>query len=136
MMTQENLPMRLGGNPNFTARSTTGVTLPRRLVTPLIHAGVLGTVVTVSYSMISRTLTMLMAYSSPAVKNVRYCVLLAGSCVFPGFVAPIISILKGFDCSAADGHVARILRIRKEKSSLLPRVFRQPVWGCVMRSWF
>src|SRR5579872_298837 len=90
---QENLEMLLAGNPNFTARSTTGTTWPRRLVTPRIQMGVLGTVVTASYSTISLTLAMLMAYSSLAVKKVRYCTLLTwGWCSF--FDAPIVSDLK------------------------------------------
>src|ERR1700733_8856428 len=101
MMMQENFEMPLAGNPNFTARSTTGTTLPRRLVTPRIHIGVLGTVVTDSYSTISVTFTMLIAYSSPAVINVRYCTALRGSWFFPGLEArsdawcdvPIISLL-------------------------------------------
>src|SRR5579862_6749541 len=93
MMMQENLEILLEGNPNFTARSTTGTTLPRKFVTPRIQIGVFGTVVTASYSMISLTLTMLIAYSSPAVRKVRYCTVLRGSWFFSWLSAPIISIL-------------------------------------------
>src|SRR5208282_1037393 len=82
MMMQENLEMPLAGRPNLTARSTTGTTRPRRLVTPRIQTGVLGTVVTASYSTISLTFTMLMAYSSPAVMKVRYCTAFRGSWFF------------------------------------------------------
>src|SRR5580698_1917704 len=93
MMMQENFVTRLDANPNFTARSTTGTTLPRRLVTPRIQVGVLGTVVTASYSTISLTFTMLIAYSSPAVKKVRYCTVLGASWLFSWFDAPIVSRL-------------------------------------------
>src|ERR1700676_5452398 len=88
-MTQENLEMRLAGNPNFTARSTTGTTRPRRFVTPRIQIGVLGTVVTASYSMISLTFPIPIAYSSPAVRKVRYCTVLKGDWSLPRFDAPI-----------------------------------------------
>src|SRR5271170_2494798 len=98
MMMQENLEISLAGIPNFTARSTTGTTLPRRLVTPRIQTGVLGTVVTASYSMISRTFTIAMAYSSPAVKKVRYCTVLGGSCFFPWSDGRIGSLLKFLFC--------------------------------------
>src|SRR5689334_13521947 len=63
----------VSSRPNFMARSTTGTTAPRKLMTPLTHLGVFGTVVTVSYSMISFTLRMPMAYSSLARRKVRYC---------------------------------------------------------------
>ena len=55
MTTQVRLVTRVAARPNFTARSTTGTTLPRRLMTPRMHGGASGTRVTVSYSMISRT---------------------------------------------------------------------------------
>src|SRR5580658_1264644 len=93
MMMQENLEIPLAGNPNFTARSTTGTTLPRKFVTPRIHGGVLGTVVTHSYSMISLTFTMAIAYSSRAVKKVRYCTVLGAMLPFSWFDAPIVTLL-------------------------------------------
>src|SRR5580658_8478684 len=105
MMMQENLEIALAGSPNFTARSTTGTTLPRRFVTPRIQIGVLGTVVTASYSTISLTFTMLIAYSSLAVKKVRYCTVLKGSWYFPlletlldtrsdGFDVPVFAVIR------------------------------------------
>src|SRR5262245_13689167 len=68
-----------GGSPNFTARSITGTTLPRRLMTPRMYGGVVGTFVTMPYSMISFTLSTPTAYCSSARKNVRYCRWLAAS---------------------------------------------------------
>ena len=59
------------GTPNFTARSTTGTTPPRRLKTPRIQGGVRGTRVTTPYSMISRTRRIPRAYSSPATWKLR-----------------------------------------------------------------
>src|SRR5690242_2653761 len=67
------------GSPNFTARSITGTTLPRRLMTPRMYGGVVGTFVTMPYSMISFTLSTPTAYCSSARKNVRYCRWLAAS---------------------------------------------------------
>ncbi len=61
------------GSPSFTARSTTGTTLPRRLMTPRMYGGVVGTRVTMPYSMISLTLSTPTAYCSSKRKNVRYC---------------------------------------------------------------
>src|SRR5579863_8303146 len=135
MMMQENLEMLLNGNPNFAARSTTGTTRPRRLVTPRIQIGVFGTVVTVSYSTISVTFTILIAYSSPAVKKVRYCAVLRGSCFFWSD-APIISLLTFlpvfiFDVpafpaaeSAWAGGAAGLFIIGTERSSFLPLACR------------
>src|SRR5208337_2529208 len=80
MMMQENFDVPLAARPNFTARSTTGTTVPRRFVTPRIQTGVLGTVVIASYLTISFTFPMLTAYSSPAVKKVRYCTTLREGC--------------------------------------------------------
>src|SRR5690348_10442534 len=60
--------------PNFTARSTTGTTLPRRLMTPRMNGGALGIVVTTPYSMISFARRMRTPYSSSPTTNVRYCV--------------------------------------------------------------
>src|SRR5262245_6862290 len=62
-----------GGSPNFTARSSTGTTLPRRLMTPRTQPGVRGTRVTAPYWRISRTRRMPSAYSSVPIPNVRYC---------------------------------------------------------------
>ena len=56
----------LATRPNLNAKSTTGTTLPRRLMTPRIDGGVCGTLVSVPYGMISFTRRMPMAYSSPA----------------------------------------------------------------------
>src|SRR5579863_971922 len=70
---QVSFPGTPGACRNLAARSITGKTLPRRLITPRIHSGVLGTRVTVSYSMISFTLRRLIAYSTPPIMNVRYC---------------------------------------------------------------
>src|SRR5688500_2304286 len=67
------------GSPNFTARSITGTTLPRRLMTPRMYGGVVGTLVTMPYSMISLTLSTPTAYCSSARKNVRYWRWLAAS---------------------------------------------------------
>src|SRR5215467_1948320 len=89
---QESFVIALGGRPNLTARSTTGTTLPRRLVTPRIQDGVFGTAVTVVYSMISFTLSRSKAYSSPAVKKVRYCFALAAT-GFASFTACIVGSL-------------------------------------------
>ena len=48
MMTQVHRVTGLSGMPNFCARSTTGTTLPRRLMTPRTQRGVEGTLVTVA----------------------------------------------------------------------------------------
>jgi len=42
--------------PNFTRRSTTGMTRPRRLITPFTNSGICGTGVIFCMRMISRTL--------------------------------------------------------------------------------
>src|SRR5215472_4562112 len=89
----ESFVIVLAGRPNLTARSTTGTTLPRRLVTPQIQGGVFGTAVTVVYSMISFTLSRSKAYSSPAVKKVRYCLAVAAG--FASFTACIVCSLVG-----------------------------------------
>src|ERR1035441_3504186 len=54
-------------------RSTTGTTLPRRLMTPLMKSGVRGIFVMVVKSSTSRTLETSMANTSSANLNVRYC---------------------------------------------------------------
>ncbi len=69
----------LAGNPNLTARSMTGTTLPRRFMTPRTHGGVAGTRVTASNSMISLTLRIPIANSFPARKKPRYWVVAACS---------------------------------------------------------
>ena len=66
--------------PSFTARSTTGTTLPRRLNTPRTHAGMPGTRVTVSCSMISFTLQDAERVLLPGEEKLRYCVDAAGVC--------------------------------------------------------
>ena len=54
-------------------RSTTGTTLPRRLITPLMNSGVRGISVMVVKSSTSRTLaTSIAKISLPSLK-VRYC---------------------------------------------------------------
>ena len=73
MMMQVRLVTALSGRRNLQARSTTGTTLPRRLITPRMKAGVEGTRVTTPCSMISRTRSTAIAYSPPASENVRYC---------------------------------------------------------------
>src|SRR5579859_6038132 len=57
---------------NFTARSTTGTMLPRRLITPRTQSGILGTWVTTSYSIISFTFSKDTAKVSEPITNVRY----------------------------------------------------------------
>src|SRR5688500_1917544 len=84
---QVQRPGTLAGRPNFTARSTTGTTLPRRLITPRIHSGVRGTRVTAWYWMISRTRNTPTAYSSSPTRNVRYW----GCWALPG-VAPCVAV--------------------------------------------
>src|SRR4051812_28769637 len=69
---QVSFPISLGAWRNFTDRSTTGTTLPRRLMTPRTHSGIFGTFVITSHSMISFTFRRLTAYSSPPIRNVRY----------------------------------------------------------------
>src|SRR5215831_6552269 len=78
----------LGVRPNFTARSTTGTTLPRRLITPRMKRGALGTVVTVSYSMISFACRIPTPYSSSPTQNVRYWVC-SGSAAVVVMSAPL-----------------------------------------------
>ena len=69
---QVRLVTTLSGSPNFVVRSTTGTTRPRRLMTPRMLRGVVGTFVTVSYSRISRTRRIPIAYSSSPTKKPRY----------------------------------------------------------------
>ena len=61
----------ISGSPNLRRRSMTGITLPRRLMTPLTYSGVCGTAVISWIPMISRTLRTLMANSSRPSRNVR-----------------------------------------------------------------
>ena len=61
------------GSPNFTARSTTGTTLPRRLMTPRMYGGVVGTLVTIAVLDDLLDAQHATAYCSSARKNVRYC---------------------------------------------------------------
>src|SRR5215467_7717958 len=91
MMMQVVLLTGRCAKPNLTARSTTGTTFPRRLMTPRIHEGVFGTEVTVSYPIISFTRKMLIAYSSSARRKVRYCCCSATSLIA---AAIILSPLK------------------------------------------
>ena len=72
MTTQVCPVMGVSRMPNFAARSTTGRTSPRRLSTPRIQRGVVGTFVIVPQRMISFTCRMPMAYSSPSMKKLRY----------------------------------------------------------------
>src|SRR6185295_8244676 len=74
--TQVRFVIAVGARPNCSARSTTGTTLPRRLITPRTAAGALGTRVIVSYSRISFTLRMPKANSSPASWKERYCIVM------------------------------------------------------------
>ena len=60
--------------PNFSLMSTTGTTLPRRLITPRMNSGVRGTFVIVVKSRTSRTFEMSSAKTSSSSLNVRYCV--------------------------------------------------------------
>ena len=62
----------VASNPKRSRRSMTGMTLPRRLMTPLTKSGVWGTGVIDIMPMISRTLRMPMPYSSLASEKVRY----------------------------------------------------------------
>jgi len=54
-------------------KSITGTTAPRRLITPRMHSGIIGTSVRPSYSMISLMPRMPMANISVPSMNVRYC---------------------------------------------------------------
>ena len=66
------LPTSAHARPKRACRSITGTTAPRRLITPRTKPGISGTVVSVPYWMISRTVRMSIANtSSPSVK-VRY----------------------------------------------------------------
>jgi hypothetical protein len=58
--------------PNFTRMSTTGTTLPRRLITPRMNSGVRGTLVIVVKSKISRTFPTSSPKTSSPSLNVRY----------------------------------------------------------------
>ncbi len=50
----------------------TGTARPRRLITPRMNGGIIGTTVRFRYSRISSTWKMLSAYASPFSVNVRY----------------------------------------------------------------
>src|SRR5688572_12506455 len=58
--------------PNLRRRSTTGITRPRRFITPRTYSGVRGTGVMSISAMISRTRTSSTPYSSPPSLKVRY----------------------------------------------------------------
>src|SRR3982750_3689792 len=66
-------PMGVPGRPNLTGRSTTGMTAPRRFITPRPTAGLEGIEVTRSHWTISRTCSIWSAYSSPIRLKVTYC---------------------------------------------------------------
>jgi hypothetical protein len=55
-MMQVRSPYSMGGRPNLRRRSTTGITRPRRFMTPLKKDGAWGMAVMSSMPMISRTL--------------------------------------------------------------------------------
>src|SRR5215471_4538019 len=59
-------------NPNFSRRSITGITRPRRLMTPRTWLGICGTCVMSIALMISRTFSTGRPYSSTPSANVRY----------------------------------------------------------------
>jgi len=63
---------------NRRRRSTTGMTFPRRLMTPLTNSGVWGTGVMFIIPMISLTFRIPIPYSSPASEKVRYLPSFAG----------------------------------------------------------
>lgn len=66
---QLRLVMALGLRPKRADRSITGTTAPRRLITPRTHAGIIGTVARLPYSMISLMCRMPTANcSSPSMK--------------------------------------------------------------------
>ncbi len=57
---------------NRMARSITGTARPRRLITPRMNGGIIGTTVRFRYSRISSTWKMSSAYASSFSVNVRY----------------------------------------------------------------
>jgi hypothetical protein len=68
MTMQLRLPMVLCARPKR-AKSITGTTAPRRLITPRTQSGIMGTVARLPYSMISLMCRMPTAYcSSPSIK--------------------------------------------------------------------
>src|SRR5215510_11751368 len=75
MITHDRFVTVVGGRLNSIARSTTGTTAPRRLITPRTAGGAFGTRVIVSYSRISFTRRIPNANSSPASWNERYWVM-------------------------------------------------------------
>jgi hypothetical protein len=81
------------------------------LVTPRIHTGVLGTVVTASYSTISVTFTILIAYSSAAVIKVRYCTAFTGSWFLPGLEAELEVWFEAWLGACCDAPIISLLTI-------------------------
>ena len=71
MRMQVRVVTGVAASPSLTARSTTGTTLPRRLMTPRIEAGTEGTRVMISYWRISFTWRMPTAKSDPATEKDR-----------------------------------------------------------------
>src|SRR5262245_7044831 len=65
--------MVVSANPNLIGRSTTGMTLPRRFITPRTTGGIDGREVIRSLSTISRTYSICSAYSSPMRLKVTNC---------------------------------------------------------------
>jgi hypothetical protein len=72
---QVRLPGTDCGRPKRAARSITGTTAPRRLITPRIESGIIGTSVMPLNSMISFTAMIPMPNDSPPSMKVRYCLI-------------------------------------------------------------
>ena len=76
MMTMQVLLVTgVGGLPKRADKSITGTTAPRKLMTPRMHAGIIGTSVRLAYQMISLIAKMLRENISPPSMKVRYCLL-------------------------------------------------------------
>ena len=73
MMMQVLLVTAVAGLPKRADKSITGTTAPRRLITPRMQAGIIGTSVRLAYQMISLMHKMLMENISPPSRKVRYC---------------------------------------------------------------
>ena len=64
-------PTCVGARPNLAEMSTTGTTRPRRLITPRMNDGIIGTVVRLRNSMISVTSRIGSAKVSPRSTKLR-----------------------------------------------------------------
>ena len=115
----------LRGKLNLARRSITGITLPRRLMTPLTWAGTCGTGVMSITLMISRTLRTGRPYSSLPREKVRYLPASAAA-LNPPARAALVHIVVAPSYSSPPLELSRRCRCRRRESAARRWAGRRP----------